>query len=163
MAFNPDEYLKSSGEFNPDEFLKNYAVKEEPIKKPVTPMGERFAQGFKDPFLGGGQRAIEVGKAPQAFIANPLINLINVLGQKSFDVGLKATGQKPAAEQIQQDIAQTRQNYVAPEGIDFARMGGNIFNSTTFMSPTNAATSILGKVGIGAVTGAGYSALAPTM
>jgi len=162
MAFNPDEYLKSSGEFNPDEFLKNYAVKEE-AKRPVTSMGQRFAQGLADPFLGGAQRAIEVGKAPQAFTANPLINLINVLGQKSFDVGLKATGQKPAAEQIQQDIAQTRQNYVAPEGIDFVRMGGNILNPTTFMSPTNAATSILGKIGTGAVTGAGYSALAPTM
>ena len=135
----------------------------EPIKKPVTSIGERFAQGFKDPFLGGAQRAIEVGKSPQAFTANPLINLMNVLGQKSFDVGLKATGQKPAAEQIQQDIAQTRQNYVSPEGIDFARMGGNILNPTTFMSPTSAATNILGKVGVGAATGAGYSALAPTM
>jgi hypothetical protein len=135
----------------------------EPTKRPVTPMGERFATGFKEPFLGMGQRAIEVGKAPQAFTTNPLINLMNVLGQKSFDVGLKATGQKPAAEQIQQDIAQTRQNYVAPEGVDWARMGGNITNPTTFMSPTNAATSILGKIGTGAVTGAGYSALAPTM
>jgi len=141
----------------------NITWDEEPIKKPVTSMGERFAQGFKDPFLGGGQRAIEVGKSPQAFTANPLINLMNVLGQKSFDVGLKATGQKPAAEQIQQDIAQTRQNYVAPEGIDFVRMGGNILNPTTFMSPTSAATNLLGKVGVGAATGAGYSALAPTM
>lgn len=135
----------------------------EPEKKPVTSIGQRFAQGFKDPFLGGAQRAIEVGKAPQAFTTNPLINLMNVLGQKSFDVGLKATGQKPAAEQIQQDIAQTRQNYVAPEGIDFVRMGGNILNPTTFMSPTSAATSLLGKVGVGAATGAGYSALAPTI
>lgn len=135
----------------------------EPEKKPVTSIGQRFAQGFKDPFLGGGQRAIEVANAPQAYTTNPLLNLINKLGQKSFDIGLKATGQKPAAEQIQQDIAQTRQNYVAPEGVDWARMGGNILNPTTFMSPTSAATSLLGKVGTGAVTGAGYSALAPTM
>lgn len=161
MAFNPDEYLQSSGNFNPDEFLG--VTKEELKKKPVTSMGERFATGFKDPFLGGAQRAIEVGKAPQAFVTNPLINLMNVLGQKSFDVGLKATGQKPAAEQIQQDIAQTKQNYVPPEGVDWARMGGNIVNPTTFMSPTNAAKTILGKVGTNAAVGAGYSALAPTM
>jgi hypothetical protein len=135
----------------------------EPTKKSVTPMGERFATGFKDPFLGGAQRAIEVGKASQAFTTNPLINLMNVLGQKSFDVGLKATGQKPAAEQIQQDISQTRQNYVAPEGVDWARIGGNIVNPTTFISPTSAATSLLGKTGVGVATGAGYSALAPTM
>ena len=132
-------------------------------KRPVTPMGERFAQGFADPFLGGGQRAIEVGKAPQAFVTNPLINLMNVLGQKSLDLGLKATGQKPAAEQIQQDVAQTRQNYVAPEGIDFARMGGNILNPTTFMAPANVAQSLLGKAATGAGVGAGYGALVPTM
>jgi hypothetical protein len=161
MAFNPDEYLQSSGNFNPDEFLG--ITKEELKKKPVTSMSERFAQGFKDPFLGGAQRAIEVGKAPNAFVTNPLINLMNVLGQKSFDVGLKATGQKPAAEQIQQDIAQTRQNYVPPEGVDWARMGGNIVNPTTFMSPTNAATSLGKKILTNAAVGSGYSALAPTM
>jgi len=133
-----------------------------PEKKPATSIGERFATGLKEPFLGGAQRAIEVGKSPNAFIANPLINLMNVLSQKSFDVGLKATGQKPAAEQIQQDVAQTRQNYVAPEGIDFARMAGNVANPTTFMSPANTATSILGKVATGAGVGAGYGALIPT-
>ena len=160
MAFNPDEYLQSSGNFNPDEFLG--VTKEELKKKPVTPIGERFATGFKEPFLGGAQRAIEVGKAPQAFVTNPLINLMNVLGQKSFDIGLKATGQKPAAEQIQQDIAQTKQNYVAPEGVDWARIGGNIINPTTLISPTNVATGIGGKVLTGAGTGGIYSMLAPT-
>ena len=134
-----------------------------PEKKPVTPALERFGTGFKEPFLGMGQRAIEVGKAPQAFVTNPLINLMNVLGQKSFDVGLKATGQKPAAEQIQQDVAQTRQNYVAPEGLDWARMGGNLANPTTFMSPANTAKSLLGKAVTGAGVGAGYGALIPTM
>ena len=46
MAFNPDEYLQSSGNFNPDEFLG--VTKEELKKKPVTPIGERFATGFKE-------------------------------------------------------------------------------------------------------------------
>ena len=134
-----------------------------PEKKPVTSIGKRFATGVADPLLAGGQRAIEVGKAPESFVTNPLINLMNVLGQKSFDVGLKATGQKPAAEQIQQDVTQTRQNYVAPEGIDFARMAGNFVNPITFMSPTNTAQSILGKLATGAGVGAGYGALTPTV
>lgn len=134
----------------------------EDTKKPVTSIGERFATGFKEPFLGGAQRAIEVGKAPKAFVPNPLINLMNVLGQKSFDVGLRATGQKPAEQQIAKEVQQTRQNYVAPEGVDWARIGGNIVNPTTFISPTNVSTSILGKVGTGAATGGVYSMLAPT-
>lgn len=159
MAFNPDEYLQSSGEFNPDEFL---GIKKEDIKKPTTSAGERFVTGFKEPFLGGAQRAIEVGKAPQAFVTNPLINLMNVLGQKSFDIGLKAAGQKPAEQQIKQEIAQTKQNYVAPEGVDWARIGGNIVNPTTLISPTNVATGLGGKVLTGAGTGGVYSMLSPT-
>jgi hypothetical protein len=155
-----EEYQRQMGETqNAPQTQETTVV---PEKRPTTSIGERFATGLKEPFLGGAQRAIEVGKSPNAFIANPLINLMNVLAQKSFDVGLKAAGQKPAEQQIQQEVAQTKQNYVSPEGIDWARMAGNVANPTTFMSPTNAATSILGKVATGVGVGAGYGALIPT-
>lgn len=131
-------------------------------KKP-TSVTERFVTGFKEPLLGAGQIASQVTKSPQAYTANPLLALTNLLGQKSFDIGLKAAGQKPAEQAINQEVATTAKNYVAPEGIDWARMAGNVLNPATLAAPETRATSLLGKVATGAATGAGYSALTPVV
>jgi hypothetical protein len=152
-----EEYQRQMAETQPVASQETTVVE---AKKP-TSIAERFATGFKEPFLGMGQIASQVTKSPQAYTANPLLALTNLLGQKSFDIGLKATGQKPSEQAINQEVANTAKNYVAPEGIDWARMAGNVLNPTTFVAPETKATSLLGKVATGAGVGAGYSALTP--
>lgn len=154
-----------------EEYQRQMSSVQQPVEIPVvaeqkkpTSMLERFATGFQEPFLGGAQIAQETLKKPQASMTNPLLSLTNILGQKAFNIGLKtAGGKETAAETINKKVADIQKNYVAPEGIDWARMGGNIANPMTFLAPETRATSLIGKAATGAGVGAGYSALTPTV
>ena len=130
-------------------------------KKETTGFWSRLLQGEKDPFLGGGQLASELPTSKAMMTANPLLALTSKLGQAGFDIGLKATGNKSAKESINQDIANTKKNYVAPEGVDWARAIGNIVNPMSAINPETSGLGLGGRVGANALIGGGYSALQP--
>jgi hypothetical protein len=130
-------------------------------KKETTGFWSRLLQGEKDPFLGGGQLASELPTSKAMMTANPLLALTNKLGQAGFDIGLKATGNKTAKEAIKEDIANTKKNYVAPEGVDWARAIGNIVNPMSAINPETSGLGLGGRVGANALIGGGYSALQP--
>jgi len=108
------------------------------LSKDQAGVGTRFYMGLQDPFVGATQLASR--------------GIDKILGKeteftKDFDAFAKSREQK----------------YAPVEGIDFARMAGNVFNPASFLAASKIPQVVgLGKkVGLGAATGAGFAATAP--
>tara|TARA_R110000787_G_scaffold86533_1_gene184540 strand:- start:18 stop:1799 length:1782 start_codon:yes stop_codon:yes gene_type:complete len=106
-----------------------------PALQEAPGIGKRFLEGMADPFVGAAQ-----------------------LAEKGYE---KVVG-KPVQGYSMSDYAKDRE-YQNVEGIDFARIGGNIANPANFFlaSKIPAAKTFTGKLGLGGLTGAGFSATAP--
>jgi hypothetical protein len=108
-----------------------------PEKPEETSAGSRLVTGFMDPFIGAGQ-----------------------IMEKTGVPGLIRKGLSKVAPSVWSDtdmdqaVRERNQGYVAPEGIDVARIAGNIVNPVSWAG---------GGAGVGraALQGAAQSALAP--
>ena len=100
--------------------------------KPVTPAMERFKQGVKDPFDAGAQLLTHI--LPDA-IVNPVNKLNNYIADKT---GLVAPVPAGGVDQMINDQAK---NYQAPEGMDWARLGGNIASPANYAIAAKIPTS----------------------
>lgn len=102
-------------------------------KEPRAPtsMGERFVTGLMDPIIGAGQIA-------DRYLVNPIRQRIS-----------------PGATSMEDVVRRRDAEYVAPEGIDWARMGGNIANPISW---AGGGTGVARAAGAGAI----QAALTPT-
>jgi hypothetical protein len=100
-------------------------------RRAATPWRERFATGLADPIIGLGQVA-------DRFLVNPIRQAIS-----------------PGATSMEDVVKRRNAEYVPPEGIDWARMGGNVANPISWAG---------GGAGLGrvAATGAVQAGMAPT-
>jgi hypothetical protein len=125
----------------------------EPTKQP-TGAGTRFLQGMKDPIDAGAQ--LLTNMLPQGVVdAGNTAN--NWLADKT---GLVAPVPKGGVDaMIKADAA----NYQAPEGIDWARLGGNVLSPANLAvaSKFPQAASLGGRVASGAGAGSAMGALSP--
>jgi hypothetical protein len=97
-------------------------------KRQPTSLGDRFLTGLADPIIGAGQIMDKV-------LVNPIRQAIS-----------------PGAASMEDVVRQRDADYVAPEGIDFARMGGNLANPLSWAGG-----------GSGVVRAAGNAALQSTL
>lgn len=105
----------------------------------------RFGTGLMDPVVGAGQ-----------------------IMEKTGVPGLLRKGLSKVAPDIWSDttmdeaVKQREQGYHAPEGVDWARIGGNVANPVNFVAPeAGLALKAIGPVGRAVAAGAAQSALAP--
>ena len=125
----------------------------EPTKQP-TGAGKRFLQGMKDPIDAGAQLltnmlpqgVVDAGNTANNWLADKT-GLIAPVPQGGVDAMIKA------------DAA----NYQAPEGIDWARLGGNVLSPANLAvaSKFPQAASLGGRVASGAGAGSAMGALSP--
>lgn len=120
--------------------------------KPAPSAGARFAAGLMDPIQGGAQLLENSVRS----ISPAAVEAINKLNNKLADWGM--VGRLPAGGVQQQ--TQEREAALKTDGIDWARLGGNV------LSPVNAALAarlpaaattggrVLGGAGLGAVSAA---------
>src|SRR5690606_9742357 len=102
---------------------KTYSLEEVVGKKPQS-AGSRFVQGLRDPVDAGAQLLTNILPEGVVDAGNRLNNWL------SDNTGL--VGRLPEGG-VDQQVRENEANYVAPEGVDWARMGGNI------LSPVNLA------------------------
>jgi hypothetical protein len=109
-------------------------------KRPPASVKERMVQGFLDPIVGAGQIAEKIPGLVQArkFLTGSDTGMADVV---RHGVG----NYKGEAE------------YVAPEGVDWARMGGNVANPVTWLG---GGAGVLRAAGQGAVQ-AGLAPVSP--
>ena len=108
-----------------------WGVAQQQTKQP-TSLLNRVATGTNDILFGGAQLADKI-------FVDPFRKLVAPNAQNMTDV-----------------VNQRESEYVAPEGVDWGRMGGNLLNPTTLMGGGS------GSVLKSALAGAGQSALQPT-
>lgn len=129
---------------------------------PKQPMAasDRFVQGMRDPVDAGAQmltKALPAGVVDAVNRGTKFVNNLPVLGGIT-----KALGMTPAnPEQIDQGIAQREANYQAPEGIDWARIGGNVASTLPAAVAAPVGTGLAARTGIGAATGGVFGAFNP--
>ena len=123
-----------------------------PAQKETTPAINRFAQGIKDPVNAGAQLLEHV--LPKS-ISAPVNRLNNAIAP--YSLGLV---DKVPAGGVDELIKNDMIGYKSPEGVDWARLGGNV------VSPANLAVAakvpqgvtlgqrILSGVGVGGALGA---------
>lgn len=125
-----------------------------PEPKAPAPASERFLTGLADPIHGGAQLLTKV--LPEGVVeAGNRFN--NMLAEKT---GLVAPIPEGGVDQM---VRERAANYQAPEGIDFARLGGNILSpvNLAIASKLPQASSLAGRMITGTLAGAGMSALSP--
>lgn len=120
-----------------------------------------IGQGLRDPIDAGAQmlrRAVpdSVGKA------------IDQFGNWLSDAGLPVA-RSSGVEGVDQIVNQTNADYEAAraaagrEGIDWARIGGNVAATLPLMATPMGATTTAGRMGVGAAQGAAIGALNPVV
>lgn len=129
--------------------LKAWKPSRAELPKAVTPSSERFVQGLRDPIDAGAQL---LTKALPSSVVNAGNQLNNFIADKT---GLVAKLPQGGVDQMINDRSS---QYNAPEGMDWARLGGNI------ASPANLAVAskipVAGSLGSRMLGGAvGGSAL----
>ena len=108
---------------------------------------DRFGQGMKDPIDAGAQLVTHI-------LPNSVVNAGNKLNNFIADkTGLVAPIPQGGVDQM---INDQKANYHAPEGMDWARLSGNILSpaNLAIASKLPVAASLLGRVGVGAGGGA---------
>lgn len=132
------------------------------VSKTPTPTGERFARGLRDPIDAGAQLLTKSLPSPVVSGVNRATQFVNdlpILGPIT-----KALGMTPATpEQIDEGISGREASYVRPEGIDWARAGGNITTTLPLAAMAPVAATLPGRIAVGAGTGAGMGALQPVV
>lgn len=124
-------------------------------QKEVSPKSRRFMQGIKDPINAGAQLLEHI--SPKA-IEDPINRLNNAIAPYSGGL-LSEVPTGGVDEMIKNELS----DYVPPEGVDWARLGGNV------LSPANLAVAskipqgaTLGKnILSGAAVGGAMGALSP--
>lgn len=128
--------------------------------KQPTAASDRFVQGLRDPVDAGAQmltKALPKGVVGAVNKATEYVNNLPVIGPVT-----KALGMTPATpEQIDQGISQREANYQAPEGVDWARIGGNMASTLPAAMAAPVGTGLAAKTGIGAATGGVFGAFNP--
>lgn len=144
----------------PDSVIQSTVRRVIQEKSAPTPTGERFLQGMRDPVDAGAQLLTRM--LPESVVsgvnrATQFVNEIPGIGSVT-----RALGITPAtSQQIDAGIAEREAAYRPPEGIDWARMGGNIASTLPLAAAAPVAQTMKGAAGIGALTGAGFGALQP--
>lgn len=106
-------------------------------KEPASVL-TRLKMGTQDPFIGTGQLVSR--------------GIDKILGKET-----------EFTKQLDEFTKRREEQYAPVEGIDFARMGGNILNPLTFYGASKIpqVTGLGKKVALGAATGAGFAATTP--
>lgn len=157
MPVNPEDFGAVKVGARPEDFG---AVAVE--KGPVTPAGERFARGLRDPLDAGAQMLTH--SLPDSVVggvnkATQFVNDLPVIGPVT-----KALGMTPATSgQIDQGIRERESAYVRPDGVDWARAGGNIAATLPAATQLPVASTLLGRVGLGAASGGAFGAFNPVV
>jgi len=126
-------------------------IMKQPQQKQVTPASERFVQGIKDPFDAGAQLLTNILPQGAVEAGNQLNNFI-----------AEKTGLLPQipAGGVNQMLNEQAAQYKAPEGMDWARLGGNIVSPANYAIASKIPTSgglggrMLGGAAGGAALGA---------
>jgi hypothetical protein len=132
---------------------KTYSLEEVVGKKPQS-AGSRFVQGLRDPVDAGAQLLTHI--LPEGVVqAGNEFN--NWLADKTGIVGKLPEGG------VDQQIRENEASYVAPEGVDWARIGGNILSpvNLAIASKVPVAATLPGRIGAGALGGAAMGGLQP--
>lgn len=119
-----------------------------PRKKPKGPSltaAQRFLRGLRDPIDGGAQLLESV--VPQG-VKDGVNSFNNYLADKTGLVGRVGPGG------VAGDVARAEQEYSGPEGMDWARIAGNVFNPVNLVPALRGATTIPRMAAQGAVAGA---------
>lgn len=119
-----------------------------------APASERFVSGLADPIHGGAQLLTQILPKGVVDAGNRFNNFI------ADKTGLVARLPEGG---VDQQVRERAANYVAPEGIDWARLGGNILSPANLAvaSKIPAIANLGGRVAAGVGMGAGISGLAP--
>ena len=133
---------------------------EEPpaAKAPGRSIAAGFGKGLRDPIDGGAQLLTNLLPGGVVQAGN---NLNNWLAEKTGLVGRLPEGG------VDQQVRQQESAYQAQRGpdagVDWARIGGNVFNpaNLALASKLPAAASTMGRIGVGALGGATSAALNP--
>ena len=122
------------------------------------PKQSGFVKGLRDPIDGGAQLLTNLLPAGVVQAGN---NLNNWLADKTGLVGRLPEGG------VDQQVRQQESAYQAQRGpdagVDWARIGGNVFNpaNLALASKLPAAASTMGRIGVGALGGAASAAMNP--
>ena len=133
---------------------------EEPpaAKAPGRSIAAGFGKGLRDPIDGGAQLLTNLLPGGVVQAGN---NLNNWLAEKTGLVGRLPEGG------VDQQVRQQESAYQAQRGpdagVDWARIGGNVFNpaNLALASKLPAAASTMGRIGVGALGGAASAAMNP--
>lgn len=133
---------------------------EEPpaAKAPGRSIAAGFGKGLRDPIDGGAQLLTNLLPGGVVQAGN---NLNNWLADKTGLVGRLPEGG------VDQQVRQQESAYQAQRGpdagVDWARIGGNVFNpaNLALASKLPAAASTMGRIGVGALGGAASAAMNP--
>lgn len=133
---------------------------EEPpaAKTPGRSIAAGFGKGLRDPIDGGAQLLTNLLPGGVVQAGN---NLNNWLADKTGLVGRLPEGG------VDQQVRQQESAYQAQRGpdagVDWARIGGNVFNpaNLALASKLPAAASTMGRIGVGALGGAASAAMNP--
>lgn len=134
-------------------------AKNKPSGKPTpTPALERFGMGLTDPIHGGAQLLTKALPDPVVAAGNAINNWL------ARNTGL--VSEVPAGG-VDQMVREREAGYVKPEGMDWARLGGNVASPVSLAlgaAGGMASSAGLGaKMATGASTGAAAGALAPVI
>lgn len=144
---------------------------------PAAPLtkGERFGQGLKDPISGGAQlltkmlpdSVVNAGNQLNNFMADKT-GLVGRLPEGGVDQQVReqeAEYQRRRAASEPQSISSLVTGQRTQPGIDWARMAGNVLSpaNLAIASRTPQAAGLLGKIGVGAASGAASGALSPVV
>jgi hypothetical protein len=172
-GFDPDAYLASApkASFDPDAYLNKGEKQSNKKADPIGPAG-KLLKGAIDPIEGGAQLLTNV--LPDSWVKKG-----NELNNKLADMGLPVARipQGGMNELVQQNEAeyQARRRASEPQplsslvtgqqqdpGFDWWRLGGNILSpANVALARIPAATSLRGRIGLGALSGAISSSLNP--
>lgn len=133
---------------------------EEPpaAKAPGRSIAAGFGKGLRDPIDGGAQLLTNLLPGGVVQAGN---NLNNWLADKTGLVGRLPEG--GVDQQVRQQEASYQAQRGPDAGVDWARIGGNVFNpaNLALASKLPAAASTMGRIGVGALGGAASAAMNP--
>ena len=134
-----------------------------PAQAPVTPKPEErsslrglFQGAVLDPIVGSAQLISHAADTGNLTAPSPIAMGGNLL-IKAF------TGQKPSTQpsQVTQAIDKFANQYKAPEGVDVARLVGNVVSPINYALPEARLSGLIPNIAKGAAIGAGYGAIQP--
>ena len=165
MAFDPDEYLsgkKVAAGFDPDAYLSGGVGSQKPQATPEqqsqASVVSRIGQGLRDPIDASAQLLTRALPESVVKAGNALNNLI---AEKTGLVAKLPEG--GVDQQVREREAQYQQarHATGNEGIDFARLTGNIFSPANLAvaSKIPQGVSTMGRIAAGVGSGGAFGAL----